>query len=44
MLGGTLIAVLGARSATLALAAWLALLALCTTLNAGARTARITGR
>jgi MFS family permease len=44
MLGGTLIAVLGARSATLALAAWLALLALCTTLNRQARAARITGR
>jgi hypothetical protein len=44
MLGGTLIAVLAASSATLALAAWLALLALCTTLNRRARTARITGR
>jgi MFS family permease len=43
MLGGTLIAVLGARSATLALGAWLALLALCTTLNRCVRTARVTG-
>ena len=43
MLGGTLIGVLGARDATLALAAWLALLALCTTLNRQARTARTTG-
>jgi MFS family permease len=43
MLGGTLIGVLGARDATLALAAWLALLALFTTLNRQARTARTTG-
>lgn len=40
MLGGTLIAVLGARTATLTLAAWLVFLALVTTLNRRARTAR----
>jgi MFS family permease len=40
MLGGALIAALGARDATLTLAAWLGLLALCTTLNRRARTAR----
>jgi hypothetical protein len=39
MLGGTLIAVLGARGATLALGGWLALLAMATTLNRQARTA-----
>lgn len=39
MLGGTLIAVLGARGATLALGGWLALLAMATTLNRKARTA-----
>jgi len=42
MLGGTLIGLLGARSATLTLAAWLGVLALCTTLNRRARTARAT--
>lgn len=39
MLGGTLIALLGARGATLALGGWLALLAISTTLNRRARTA-----
>lgn len=39
MLGGTLIAVLGARGATLALGGWLALLAISTTLNRQARAA-----
>jgi MFS family permease len=39
MLGGSLIAVLGARGATLALGGWLALLAMATTLNREARTA-----
>jgi MFS family permease len=40
MLGGTLIAVLGARDATLVLAGWLGLLALATTLNREVRNAR----
>ncbi len=39
MLGGTLIAFLGARGATLALGGWLALLAISTTLNRQARSA-----
>jgi MFS family permease len=41
MLGGTLIALLGARGATLALGGWLALLAISTTLNRQARTAGV---
>jgi hypothetical protein len=40
MLGGTLIAVLGARGATLALAGWLGVLALATTLNRQVRSTR----
>jgi MFS family permease len=39
MLGGTLIAFLGARGATVALGGWLALLAISTTLNRQARSA-----
>lgn len=39
MLGGALIAAFGARTTTLALAGWLALLALATTANRGVRTA-----
>ena len=44
MLGGVLIGALGARTATLALAGWLGLLALCTSLNREARNARGPGR
>ena len=44
MLGGVLIGALGARTATLVLAAWLGLLALCTSLNREARNARGPGR
>lgn len=43
MLGGVLIGALGARTATLALAGWLGLLALCTTLNREARNAGRSG-
>jgi MFS family permease len=44
MLGGVLIGALGARTATLVLAGWLGLLALCTSLNREARNARGPGR
>jgi len=44
MLGGVLIAALGARAATVALAAWLAVLALSTTLNRRVRSARTADR
>ncbi len=43
MLGGVLIGALGARTATLALAGWLGLLALCTSLNREARNAGRSG-